>query len=290
MRIAITGGNGFLAGYLTKELLENGHEVVLLSREPGCRYEIPYIVTDYSMESLEKVLGGEYDGIAHLASSRKVADNLAFYSGLIEATNNLYLSAQKAGIKNIVYTSSISVYSGEELPFKESQETSPQNMYGLYKLTCEQLGELFNRLYGMKIKNLRLAHLYGAKENNNYMINKFFRQAYEHEQLFVNCVSIARREMMYTKDAARAIRLALEHMELTGVFNIGSGEALTNEEIAKTICSVMSPEMTVLVGDEKENLLSSYMDSQHAENSLGFKAQYSFLEAVKEIMRDMRCE
>ena len=287
MKIAITGGNGFLAGYLTKELLENGHDVVLLSREPGCKYGIPYVATDYSMESLTEILREGYDGIAHLASSRKVADNLAFYSGLIEMTNNLYLSAKEAGIKNIVYTSSISVYSGEELPYKETQAASPKNMYGLYKLTCEQLGELFNRSYDMKVKNLRLAHLYGANENNNYMINKFFRQAYSREQLFVNCVSIARREMMYTKDAARAIRLALEHVDLTGVFNIGSGEALTNEEIAKTICSVMSPEMTVLVGGEKENILSSYMDSQYAEKNIGFRARYSLFDAAKEIMKDM---
>lgn len=288
MKIAITGGNGFLAGYLTKELLENGYDVVLLSREPGCKYEIPYVVTDYSMESLHKIFEKGCDGIAHLASSRKVAGNLAFYSDLIEMTNNLYLSAKEAGIKNIVYTSSISVYSGQEFPYKEVQAASPKNMYGLYKLTCEQLGELFNRSHGLKVKNLRLAHLYGANENNNYMINKFFRQAYRHEQLFVNCESIARREMMYTKDAARAIRFALEHMDVSGVFNVGSGEALTNEEIAKTICSVMSPEMTVLVGKEKENILSSYMDSQNAEKVLGFKAQYHLLEAVKEIMIDMR--
>ena len=92
---------------------------------------------------------------------------------------------------------------------------------------------------------------------------------------------------MYTKDAARAICLALEHVDLSGVFNIGSGEALTNEEIAKTICFVMSPEMTVLVGNEKENIFSSYMDSQYAEKKIGFRAHYSLLDAVKEIMRDM---
>lgn len=287
MKIAITGGSGFLAGYLTKELLENGNEVLLLSRTSGSRFGIPYTVTDYSVESLLKSIEG-CDGVAHLASSRKVADNLAFYSDLIEMTNNLYLSAKETGIRNIAYSSSISVYSGENLPYEESQRPRPKNMYGLFKLTCEELGELFNQSHGMRIKNLRLAHLYGANENNNYMINKFFRQAYAHEQLFVNCISVAKREMMYTKDAARAIRIALEHDNESGVFNAGSGEALTNEEIARTICTVMSPEMTVAVGNAKETILSSYMDSKKAEKIFNFKSHYTLLDAVKEIVEDMK--
>ena len=173
------------------------------------------------------------------------------------------------------------------MPYTEEQAPSPKSMYGLYKLTCEYLGEMMNKSHDMRIKNIRLAHLYGANENNNYMINRFFRQAYAHEQLSVPCVSISKREMMYTKDAARAVRIALEHEEESGIFNTGSEEALTNEEIAKTICSVMSPEMTVAVGKEKETIQSSYMNSHKAEKILGFKAQYKMFDAVKEIMEDM---
>lgn len=288
MRIAITGGNGFLAGYLTKDLISHGSEVVLLSREAGSRFDIPYIVTDYSAESLNRIFSEMgITGIAHLASSRKPAESLSFYQDLMDMTDVLYKSACQAGIRNIVHTSSISVYSGDEMPYTEEQIPSPKSMYGLYKLNCEYFGEMMNKTQDMRIKNIRLAHLYGANENNNYMINKFFRQAFAHEQLYVHCVSVAKREMMYAKDAARAVRIALDHEEILGTFNTGSGEALTNEEIAKTICSVMSPEMTVSIGTEKEKIQSSYMSSQKAESVIGFKAQYKMLDAVKEIMEDM---
>lgn len=284
MRYAITGGNGFLAGYLMDELLHFGHEVVLLSRTEGARNGVSFTVTDYSEESLDAIFSAiRVDGIAHLASSRKVAERFSFYQELIDSTQNLYRSAEKNGIRNIVYTSSISVYSGErELPYSESQPPAPTNMYGLYKLTCEMLGTMCSAR-GMKIKNLRLAHLYGANEKNDYMINRFFRQAHAHEQLTVNCVSVARREMLYTKDAARGIRLALEHGELAGTFDIGSGQALTNEEIAKTICSVMSPEQEVRLLDGIETIKSSFMSSEKAREVLGYIPEYTFRNAVAEI-------
>ena len=287
MKVAITGGNGFLAGYLIDELLSKGHRVVLLSRGDGERKGIPFTATDYSEDSLRGVLSEDTDALVHLASSRVVEKSLDHYADLIKTTENLYGAALDAGVRNIVYSSSISVYSGECLPYSEQMPPAPGNMYGLYKLICEMIGNMYAKK-GLRVKNLRLAHLYGANEKNDYMINRFFRQAYAHEQLSVFCKSTAKRDMLYTKDAARAICLALEHGELDGTFDIGSEAPLTNEEIAKTICSVMSPELEVAVGDALETISSSFMDCSKAKALLGYVPAYSFEEATREILDDMR--
>ena len=89
MRVAVTGGNGFLAGYLIEELRRCGHEVVLLSRSEGIRNGLHFAITDYSEDSLSEILAGNVDAVAHLASSRKVADNFSFYASLIDMTQNL---------------------------------------------------------------------------------------------------------------------------------------------------------------------------------------------------------
>lgn len=288
MKIAITGGNGFLAGYLIDELLAAGHEVIPLCRKKGSKKDINYIITDYSYESLTGIFRHGIQGIVHLASTRVVASDMDYYEPLIDLTERIYQVAADCQICNIVYTSSISVYSGKDLPYLEGGTPVPKDMYGFYKLTCEQIGERFNDLRKMNIKNLRLAHLYGANEKNNYMINLFFRQAYAHQQLIVQCESHARREMLYAKDAARAIRLALEQEKLPPVLNIGSNDVLTNQEIATIICEVMSPELSIVVENRKETICSSYMCNDKARDILGFSAAYNLASATEEIMSDMR--
>jgi UDP-glucose 4-epimerase len=289
MKVAITGANGFFAGYLIRELEHIEAEPILLTRREGSRYSHPYVTTDYSLESLMEIFSEKsVDAIVHLAAPRKVAESLAFYSDFFEMTRNVYEAAYQNNVPNVIYASTISIYAGDALPYSETDVPAPRNVYGLSKLVGEHIGNIYNSTKGMKIKNLRFAHLYGANENNNYMINKFFRQAYHHEQMLVNCESVAKREMMYAKDAAFAILRAIEHSDVSGTFNAGSGDVLTNEEIARTICAAMSPELQIRVGDDKEHLESSYMDSGKINSELTFQAKYTLKTAMPEIYQDMQ--
>ena len=286
MTTVITGASGFLGRYLIKELLDIGAELVLVGRRSGQISGFPVISTDYSVDSLTEYFRG-VDAVVHLASTRGVFENLSAYYDCIDITENVYRAAALCNVKNIVYASSISVYSGTDLPYKETQIAAPGNMYGVQKLTCEQLGRIYGIRHGLKVKNLRFAHLYGANEQNNYMINIFFRKAFAREQLQVFAKNNARRQMLYAKDAARAVVVALKHPSLEGNFNIGCPDVLTNSEIAETICRVFSPENKVLYGDQTENTSSSYMDGTKTRELLHFEPQYTFEEAVKEIYKDM---
>lgn len=289
MKVAITGGNGFLARYCTDLFQKENIDVLLLARKVGNYNKTEFTVTDYSEDSLNRIFKTEkIDAIVHLAGPRKAYPSISDYKDYFDMTTSVYNAALDNNIRNIVFASSISVYSGVDLPYIENTVLMPDNNYGLSKIVCEQIGNIYSRNKGLCVKNLRFAHLYGANEDNMYMINKFFKQAYNHEQIVVDCKSFSRREMMYTKDAVNAVLCALKKSEVSGTFNIGSGDNLTNEDIANFICNCMSPEMKVVVGDGKENIKPSYMDSTRALSELGFRAKYSLRTALPEIFKAMK--
>lgn len=289
MKVAITGGNGFLAGYCV-DLFEMCNIVpVLIARKNGKYKNYKYCITDYTKDSLKKIFKNEkIDAIVHLAGPRKIYSQISMYCDYFDMTTAVYDAAFESGIYNLVFASSISVYSGDNLPSKEEEIPMPCNNYGLSKVVCEQIGNIYNRSRRMYIKNLRFAHLYGANETNMYMINKFFKEAYDHKQLFVDCKGFARREMLYTKDAALAIVCALREDKKFGTYNIGSGDALTNEEIAEQICRCMSPENRIVVGEGEEKIKSSYMYGYKAFQELGFCAKYNLKTALPEIYIAMK--
>lgn len=292
MNVAITGGSGFLGRYVVKTLIDVGYNPIILTRRNlnslGIKCETR--LTDYSKTDLVEKLSG-IDAVVHLAAKRGSQGLISEFHDNEILTQNLYDACLELGIRNIVYASTISVYSNEDLlPWTEKILPNPDLMYGVSKLANEHIGNIYSRKKGLYIKNLRFAHLFGFNEKNNYMINRFFRQAYHREQLLLNTKSVAKREFLYAKDAAKAVLCALKQETTSGTFNIGSGEALTNYEVAKTINKVFENHNNLTIKDPNadEGIHSSYMDNTLAKINLNFSPDYTFTEALSEIYALMR--
>lgn len=142
--------------------------------------------------------------------------------------------------------------------------------------------------------NLRLAHVFGANEKNNYMINLFIRRSYLNKVLSIYNHNENRREMVYIKDVVRAISNCISDTTLASsgiTLNIGSGEALTNYEIACKISKVFNTKEPIIESvsvDTRKN--SSLMNGDFSENLGLYSPKFKFEEAirdVKEIMEDM---
>ncbi|QCS54929.1 SDR family oxidoreductase [Priestia flexa] len=292
MRVAITGGTGFLGDYVVEHLISKGHIPVILTRskESIKKGNVDSKITSYDKCDLIGKLKG-IDGVIHLAATRGSQGMISEFHDNEVLTQNLYDACYELGIKNIVYASTISIYSSQkELPWKENQLPLPKLMYGVSKLTCEHIGNIYSLKKGMNVKNLRLAHLYGFNEKNNYMINKFFRQAFHKKELNLHGKSIAKREFLYAKDAAIAIICALEKQDLSGTYNIGSEEAFTNYEVAFHINEVFCNTGNLSIKDPKasEGIEPSFMDSSLSKKELGYVPNYTFTTAIGEIYSLMK--
>ena len=279
MRVIITGATGFIGTNLVEYLRSNfTYELICLSRKTSDQY-----YTDYSIDSLKKIFD-EGDVIVHLAASRGNEDTFSPYLENIIITDNVIAAAKEKKVQKIIYTSSISVYSNQELiPWTENLCIEPKNYYGLSKAVSEKVIKIGLEQTKIHFYNLRLAHVFGANEKNNYMINL---SIYNHNE--------NRREMVYIKDVVRAISNCISDTTLASsgiTLNIGSGEALTNYEIACKISKVFNTKEPIIESvsvDTRKN--SSLMNGDFSENLGLYSPKFKFEEAirdVKEIMEDM---
>lgn len=290
MKVAILGGTGFLGINLAEYLKNQGCTPVIFTRSKIKNSIYECRTTDYSVEDLTEKLKDITD-LIHLAAKRGSQGLISEFHDNEILTQNVYETCSRLGISNIVYASSISVYSDKcKLPWNEEDIVNPKIMYGVSKMACEYMGNIYSHKKGLYVKNLRFAHLYGFNEKNNYMINIFFRRAFNKETLELNTKSYAKREFLYVKDAAKAIGCALNNSNVSGTFNIGSEEAYTNFEVATIINSTFKNKDNLIIKrpEEDENIEPSYMKSIKAENELGFRPDYTFKQAIEEIYFKMK--
>lgn len=169
MKILLTGSEGFVGGYLRKELERNDHIVYCIDRVKANR--INYFCFDLSSQtsSLVKLLKDEsFDLLIHLAAA-KGDYNLNyddFYRDNVTASEETISLIKVLGIKSVIAYSTVSVYGHDNKIKSEEAELAPNNVYGATKLESENL---FIKWFSLDpIKNkltiLRPSVIYG--ENN----------------------------------------------------------------------------------------------------------------------------
>lgn len=239
-RIAVTGGSGLLGRYLVRQLVDNGHEVLVLGRSTGAKpaVGVRYAVTDYSLSSLASLLAG-VEQVFHLAALRGGSRLVSPYIENIEIAENVAIASRDSGVSVFFNASSISVYtSGRPSPvYLEGRDEAPGNGYGLSKLWAE--AAIARAVSGAcRVVHGRFGHLYGAFERNEYAINKFLASARVGELISVDQNAWDSRDFVFAKDAARAATLLVEESQFEGVVNVGSGAPSSLGEMAEHIADV----------------------------------------------------
>ncbi|MDP8214730.1 MAG: UDP-glucose 4-epimerase GalE [Candidatus Euphemobacter frigidus] len=158
MKILVTGGAGYIGSHTTLELLEAGHEVVVVdnlsnSKEESLRRIQEITGRDLSFhqvnlldrETLNKVFDGAgIEAVVHFAGLKAVGESvrmpLDYYHNNVTGTIILCQVMAKYGVKNIVFSSSATVYGDPAtVPIKEDFPLGPTNPYGRTKLMIEDI-------------------------------------------------------------------------------------------------------------------------------------------------------
>lgn len=258
--VLITGATGAVGPCVVQALCEAGHAVRTLSLEPP----EPGVFPPHVDERLGDVTDAAavcaamqgIDAVVHLAALLHIVnpppDLRAKYERInIGGTATVVDAAVKAGIQRIVLASTIAVYgpsNGQIL--NEDAAPHPDTFYAQTKLAAEKIVLDARSLDGRPIGTvLRFGAVYGARIKGNY-------QRLLHSLARGRFIPIGaghnRRTLVYEKDIAWAVVLAVQHPAAAGkIYNVTDGQFHTLNEIIAAICAALErepPRLSIPVG------------------------------------------
>ncbi|MBM9603435.1 UDP-glucose 4-epimerase GalE [Desulfopila inferna] len=260
MKIVVTGGAGYIGSHTCLELLEAGHQVVVIdnlvnsSRESLRRVEeltgrpVEFHEVDLlDMEGLEKVFNSAspIDGVIHFAGLKAVGESVAkpllYYNNNIKATLNLCDVMVRHDVKSIIFSSSATVYGDPAtVPITEDFPLSCTNPYGRTKLMSEEiLTDLSMALDGWDVILLRYFNPVGAHHSgrigedpdgipNNLMPYVSQVAVGKLRELSVFGNDYPTRDGTGVRDYIHVVDLALGHVKALQKMNSGSGVSIYN--------------------------------------------------------------
>jgi nucleoside-diphosphate-sugar epimerase len=304
MKYLITGGAGFIGTNLTKRLLADKHEVVILDNYAGGKKQeriqegATYIDGDIrNREDLDKAMQG-VDGVFHMAALPRVTfsveNPLETHDVNINGILQVLLAARDNNVKRVVFSSSSSTYGGEDnkkMLVEDGIPKNPISPYALHKLTGEHYLRLFAELYSLETVSLIYFNVYGPYFDPEgayaLVIGKFLTQKQKNEPMTVCGDGEYYRDYTHVDDVVEANILAMTR-ETVGkgeTINIGCGTPHTVNELVEVIGgeSINVPERP---GDPR----FSGADNTKAKELLGWIPSVSLEDGIKSLKSEMEIE
>jgi len=248
----VTGGAGFIGANLVKQLLVDGHDVVVLDNyAAGNKPERHHAAAQYiegdirNASDLDKVCPG-VDGIFHLAALPRVSFSVEnpelTHDVNVNGTLQVLLAAKRHGVKKVNFSSSSSTYGGRDssqLLKEDGVVKNPVSPYALHKFIGENYCRLFSELYGLQTVSLIYFNVYGPYFDPEgayaLVVGKFLKQKKEGQPMTVCGDGEYSRDYTHVSDVVRANIFAMQSDRVGKgeTINIGCGRPTTVNELVK---------------------------------------------------------
>ena len=322
-KILITGGAGYIGSHTALELLKEGYEVVVYdnlcnsSQESMKRVEeltgktITFYEGDIlNAETLKAMFEKEQvDAVIHCAALKAVGESvrkpLEYYQNNITGTLTLMKVMREVGVKNIVFSSSATVYGDAKIvPITEDSPLSTTNPYGSTKLMIEDmLRDIAKAEPQLNIAILRYFNPVGAHKSgligedpngipNNLMpyITKVAIGELKELRVFGNDYpthdGTGVRDYIHVVDLAVGHVKALEKLATNPglvTYNLGTGNGYSVLDVVKAFSEASGREIPYEIAPRRAgDIATCYADPKKANEELGWKAE----RGIKEMCED----
>ena len=238
MKIAVTGGAGFIASHICDAYLSAGHELLVIDNlASGSRGQVPahakLVEADIrSTEAAAALAAFKPEVLNHHAAQidvrRSVTDVRYDCDVNLGGLLNVLEAARKAGaLKRVVYASSGgAIYDeGGPIPSDEKAPAAPASPYGVAKRSGELYLEAFRRMYGLQYIALRYANVFGPRQNAQGeagVVSIFATRCLRTEECTIFGDGGQTRDFVFVEDVVAANVQALSS-DFCGFVNIGTG-------------------------------------------------------------------
>lgn len=209
-----------------------------------------------------------------------IKDCSAFIRSNVFGVHSLLNVCKEKNI-NLMQFSTDEVYgvTPEKTTFDELQPMNPKNPYSATKAAADHLIKSYENTYGNKSIIVRPSNNYGPRQDTEKLLPKLIQSIKTGNKITVYGDGKQKREWTYVKDTARACKYILENGEIGQIYNITSGEELTNLNLIKTVANKMNVDFERIIEFVKDRPGhdTRYSISSKKLSNLGFK-NYTTLE------------
>src|SRR5829696_2535494 len=315
MTILVTGGAGYIGSHTVRAMVADGRDVVVLdSLELGRADAVlgaPLVQGDIHDEALVEQVCGDHgvSSIVHFAAYKSVGESMQspakYWHNNIDGTVNLIEAALRAGVRDIVFSSSCSVYgTPADVPVVESAPIQPESVYAETKAMVERVLRWYGVTKGLRSASLRYFNAAGAShdavigEDWSFSINlvplvmkavlgagppvKVFGDDYPTPD------GTAVRDYIHVEDLADAHIKAVDVLarglpdgERAIAVNVGTGVGSSVLDVIRATEQVAgAPVPHEIVGRREGDPSATYADPSRAEEVLGWRARQGLTEII----------
>ena len=315
MKILVTGGAGYIGSHTCVLLIEHGYDVVIVDNLMNSKRESVKRIAElsgkeptfYEVDLLDKTALDDIfatekpDAVIHFAGLKAVGESvrmpLEYFNNNITGTLNLLFCMREHGVKNLVFSSSATVYgTPKTVPIREDFDLSVTNPYGRTKLMIEEiLRDYVKADPDMNIAILRYFNPIGAHASgrigedprgipNNLLpyIAKVAIGKLPHLNVFGD--DYPTHDGTGVRDYIHVVDLAMGHIKaiekLTSnpglvTYNLGTGNGYSVLDVVNAFAKASGREIPYVIAPRRDgDIAECYADPTKAREELGWSAEY----------------
>ena len=252
MKSIVTGGAGFIGSHLVDQLLDIGHQVIVLDNfSTGRRENLEHVQNKINLVECDLSLKGDWvkyfkdvDWVFHLAALADIVPSIqkpeAYFNVNVNGTYNVIEASKQAGVKKIIYAASSSCYGiPDNYPTSENANIQPQYPYALTKRIGEELVLHWAQVYQLPAVSCRFFNVYGTRSRTSgtygAVFGVFLAQKLAKKPMTIVGDGTQTRDFTYVTDVANALVAAAKSDKIGEIYNIGSGKTVSINKLVELL-------------------------------------------------------